>query len=182
MQTQNDEIFIDPDIPAEQQIGFLRRQVVSARLDTFEVLKAKLGDDGIEIFKDILRQSYKRIMAMAQGVDFETLSEMAGYQDRMLGLKTRKDYGTQDEFQYTITNCPYLEECRSRGLDAEFCHIFEDVYAAEVSRHLGQFSEPARMCDGDQECVFQMRNTFGKQKRRFSGDPISRSPGRKPMS
>ena len=70
MKTTEREIFIDPDIPVEQQIAFLRQHAISFKLDVFEVLKEKLGSEGIEIFKEILRRGYKRVIEMTKGLDF----------------------------------------------------------------------------------------------------------------
>ena len=90
------------------------------------------------------------------------LASLAGFSDRMFGLQTEMDYNKPDEFQYSISYCPYLEESKRRGLDMEFCHIFEDVYIEEISKNVGEFIEPARMCNGDSKCTFRMRNTFGR--------------------
>ena len=59
MVTTAKEIFIDHDIPEEQQISFLRNSAIGARLDTYMVLKERLGEEGIALFKDILRQGYQ---------------------------------------------------------------------------------------------------------------------------
>ena len=162
MSTNDKDMYIDPDYPAEQQIAFLRQHAISSKFDVFEVLKKKLGSEGLELFKDILRQGYTRVVDMTKGLDFQMLAQLAGYSDRMLGLHTEMDYIKQNEFQYSITNCPYLEESKQRGLDMEFCHIFEEVFMEEISRNLGEFTEPARMCDGDSKCIFRMKNTFKK--------------------
>ena len=156
------DLYIDLDIPAEQQIAFLRQHAVSSRIDDFVVLKEKLGSRGTEIFKDILRQSYKCVIEMTKGLDFQTLSSLAGFSDRMFGLQTKMDYNKPDEFQYSITSCPYLDESKSRGMDMEFCHIFENVYMEEITKNIGEFTEPDRMCNGDSKCSFRMRNTFGR--------------------
>jgi hypothetical protein len=155
------DIYIDPDIPAEQQITFLRQHAITSKIDAFEVLKDG-GEEGVEVFKNILRKGYKRITEMTEGLDFQMLASLAGFSDKMMGLQTEMDYSNSDEFQYSISYCPYLEECKRRGLDMEFCHVFENVYMEEISKKLGEFTEPSRMCDGDKKCTFRMKNTFGR--------------------
>lgn len=156
------EIFIDPDIPVEQQISFLRKNVIGAKIDTYLVLKEKLGAAGIELFKEILRAGYAKIAEITKDLDFQTIASFAGYSDHILGLKSAKDYMREDEFQYSISYCPYLEESRHRGLDSEFCHIFESIYNDMTNKSIGEITEPARMCDGDSMCIFRVKNTLAK--------------------
>jgi len=156
------DMFIDTDIPLEQQITFLRRHAVGARIDTYVVLKERLGDQGVELFREILRRGYAAIAAMAQSLDFQTIAAFAGYSDHMMGLPSKVDYIKEDAFQYSITRCPYLDACRERGLDASFCHVFEEVYISVVNKSIGELTEPERLCDGDGRCVFTVRNTLCK--------------------
>ena len=149
-------------IPAEQQIAFLQQHIVKFKLDVFEELKESLGSKGTDIFKKILERGNKRVNDMAKGLSFQTMSSFAGMSDRMFGLITELDYVKPDEFQYSVTYCPFLEECKARGLDNGFCHALEDVTTVAVTRELGEFTEPARMCDGDSKCTFRMRNTLGR--------------------
>ena len=92
------------------------------------------------------------------------LVDLTGFSDRMFGLQTEMDYKKPDEFQYSITYCPYLEESKQRGLNMEFCQIFEDVYIEEINKNVGEFTEPARMCDGNSKCTFKMKNISVGQK------------------
>ena len=150
------------DIPAEQQVAFLQQHIVNFKLDVFEELKESLGSKGMDIFKKILERGNKRVNDMAKGLSFQTMSSFAGMSDRMFGLITEMDYVKPDEFQYSVTYCPFLEESKTRGLDNEFCHALEEVTTEAVTRELGEFTEPRRMCDGDSKCTFRMRNTLGR--------------------
>jgi hypothetical protein len=94
-----------------------------------------------------------------KGKSFEEITKIAGIPDRILGLQVEHDYTKPDEFQYSITYCPYLEESKRRGMDREFCTIIENVQIEEVSKHLGKMTDPARMCRGDSKCIIKMRNT-----------------------
>jgi hypothetical protein len=156
------EVFIDHNIPVEQQIAFLRGSAIGSRLDTYMVLKERLGEEGIALFKDILRKGYQGIVEMTKDLDFQTIANFAGYGDHMMGLNSEIDYIKENVFQYTLTYCPYLEKCRERRLDMEFCHIFEDVYLEVINKNIGELTEPERMCDGNSTCTFKMRNTLGK--------------------
>ena len=93
---------------------------------------------------------------------FEEIKKLAGIPDRILGLQMKYDYSKPNDLQYSITYCPYLEESKRRGLGTDFCDIIEDVQIEEVSKHLGEMTEPARMCHGDSKCTIRMRNTFGR--------------------
>ena len=99
---------------------------------------------------------------MTNEIDFQMLANLSGFSDRIIGLQTEMDYIKSDEFQYSITYCPYLEECKQRGLDMKFCHIFEGVFTEEISKNIGELTEPARMCLGDSKCTIRLRNTRGK--------------------
>jgi hypothetical protein len=162
MTTRDKSISGSPDIPAEQQLAFLRQHIVNFKLDVFEELKESLGMQGVEIFKKVLKRGCKRVNDMTKGVDFQTMAGFAGMSDRMFGLITELDYIKPGEFQYSITHCPFLEESKTRGLDMEFCHVLEEVTTEAVNRELGEFTEPARMCDGNGTCTFRMRNTLGR--------------------
>ena len=158
--THDKNISANPDMPAEQQLAFLRQHIVNFKLDVFEELEESLGGQGTEIFKKILQRGCKRVNDMTKGIDFQTMAGFAGMSDRMFGLVTELDYIKPDEFQYSVTYCPFLEESKTRGLDNEFCHALEEVTTEAVTRELGEFTEPARMCDGDSKCTFRMRNTL----------------------
>ncbi|OGL48799.1 MAG: hypothetical protein A3C43_04455 [Candidatus Schekmanbacteria bacterium RIFCSPHIGHO2_02_FULL_38_11] len=160
MNTNEKNIYIDPDIPAEQQIAFLRRSAINFKFNTFEVLKEKFGTEGIEIFKTILRKNYRQAIDKHKGKNFEEIKKLAGLPDKIFGLQLKHDYTKPDEFQYTITYCPYLEESKRRGLGMDFCDIMEEVEIEEVSKNLGEITEPTRMCKGDSKCIIRMRNTL----------------------
>ena len=152
--------YIDSGIPMEQQITFLRQSAVAFQINTFEVLKEKLGNEGIEIFRTILRKGTSEGIDKIKEKSFEEIAKVAGVPDRILGLQVKQDYTGPDEFQYSITYCPYLEESRRRGMEEYFCNILEDVQIEEVSKNLGEMIEPTRMCWGDNKCTIRMKNTL----------------------
>ena len=154
--------YIDPEIPIEQQIAFLRQSAVTFQINTYEVLKEKLGNEGIEIFKTILRKGTSEGIKKIKKKSFEEIVKIAGVPDKILGLEVTQDYTKDDEFQYSITYCPYLEESRQRGMEMDFCNIIEDIQIEEVSKNLGEMTEPTRMCRGDGKCTIRMRNTLGQ--------------------
>ena len=161
MNTSKKDIYIDPDIPVEQQIVFLRRSAITFQFNTFEVLKEKLGSEGIEIFKTILRKGTRVGINKIKEKNFEEIKKVAGIPDRILGLRVKQDYTKPDEFQYSITYCPYLEESKRRGMDMDFCSIIEDIQIEEINKNLAEVTEPHRMCWGDSKCTIRMRNTLG---------------------
>jgi hypothetical protein len=157
MNTSKKNIYIDPDVPMEQQIAFLRQSALSFQFNTFEVLKEKLGNEGIEIFKDIIRKGTSEGVEQIKEKSFEEISKVAGIPDRILGLHVTKDYIRPDEFQYSITYCPYLEESKRRGMDMN-----EDIQIEELNKNLAEVTEPIRMCRGDNKCTIKMKNTLGR--------------------
>ena len=162
MNTTKEKIYVDTNIPMEQQIAFLRQSGITFQFNTFEVLKEKLGSEGIEIFKTILRKGYGQIIEKAKEKSFEDIAKVAGITERIFGFQTEQDYTRPDELQYSITYCPYLEECKRRGIGVDFCNIIEEVETEEVSKNLGEVTEPTRMCWGDSKCTIKMKNTFGR--------------------
>jgi hypothetical protein len=153
--------YIDPDIPMEQQIAFLRQSALVFQFNTFEVLKDKLGSEGIEIFKAILRKGTREGIEKIKAMSFEELKKMAGIPDRIMGLHVSQDSTGPDELQYTITYCPYLEESKRRGLDMDFCNIIEEIQIEEINKNLAEITEPTRMCWGDSKCIVAMKNRKG---------------------
>ena len=162
MITDNQANNEETDFPLEQQVAFLRQNNINFRFDAFEVLKSMLGDKGIEIFKTILKRGYKRAIEMSEGQDFQTITTFMPITDRILGLEEKVDYSKVDEVQYSVTYCPYLEECKRREIDVEFCEILESVGIEEISKSIGEFTEPKRMCKGDAKCIFSIKNTLGR--------------------
>lgn len=158
----NLDIYVDPDIPAERQIAFLRQSFINFQFNVFEFLKEKLGSEGVEMYKAIIRQGTKQGIEKLKDKNFEEIRKIASIPDRILGLKIQPDYSKPDELQYSIIYCPYLEESKRRGMNLEFCDILEDVQMEEVSRNLGELIEPVRMCHGDSKCTIRLRNTLGK--------------------
>lgn len=154
------KMYIDPEIPMEQQIAFLRQSAIAFQINTFETLKEKLGNEGIEIFKAILRKGTSEGIDKIKEKSFKEIAKVAGVPDRILGLQVKQDYTRHDEFQYSITYCPYLEESKRRGIVEDFCNILEDVQIEEVCKNLGEMIEPTRMCWGDKKCTIRMRNTL----------------------
>jgi hypothetical protein len=160
--TDDQQIYVDPAVPVEQQIAFLRQSFINFQCNVFEFLKDRFGNDGVEMFKAIIRQGTRKGIEKLKDKNFEGVKKVATIPDRILGLKIQQDYSTPDEFQYSITYCPYLEESKRRGLDMEFCNITEEVQIEEVSKSLGEMTEPTRMCRGDSKCTIRMRNTLGR--------------------
>ena len=162
MNTNEKSPHIDPNIPMEKQIAFLRQSAISFQFNAFEVLKEKLGDEGVEIFKTILRKGTRQGIDGIKGKSFEELKKMAGILDRILGLHVKQDQTGPDELQYTITYCPYLEESKRRGMEMDFCNILEEIQIEEINKDLAEITEPERMCRGDSKCIVKMRNTLGR--------------------
>ena len=163
MMNKNEQtIYVDPDIPVERQISFLRQSFIHFQFNVFEFLKEKLGSEGVEMYKAIIRQGTRQGIEKLKDKSFEEIKKIASIPDRILGLKIQQDFSKPDELQYSITSCPYLEESKRRGMDIEFCKSLEDVQMEEVSRTLGELTEPARMCLGDSKCTIRMRNTLGR--------------------
>jgi len=155
-------IYIDPDIPMEQQIAFLRQSALTFQFNTFQILKEKLGDEGVEIFKAILREGTRQGIDKIKDKSFEDIKKVAGVADRILGLHLKQDYVKDNELQYSITYCPYLEESKRRGMDMDFCNIIEDIQIEELGKNLAELTEPSRMCRGDSKCIIKMKNTLGR--------------------
>ena len=155
-------IYIDPDIPMEQQITFLRQSTLTFQFNTFQILKERLGNEGIEIFKAILREGTKQGIVKIKDKTFEDIKKVAGVGDKILGLHLKQDYVKDNELQYSITYCPYLEESKRRGMDMDFCNIIEDIQIEELGKKLAKLTEPSRMCRGDNKCTIRMKNTLGK--------------------
>ena len=155
-------IYIDPDIPMEQQIAFLRQSALTFQFNSFQILKEKLGDEGVEIFKAILREGTKQGIDKIKDKIFEDIKKVAGVGDKILGLHLKQDYVKDDELQYSITYCPYLEESKRRGMDMDFCNIIEDIQIEELGKNLAELTEPSRMCRGDSKCIIKMKNTLGR--------------------
>ena len=155
-------IYIDPDIPMEQQIAFLRQSAFTFQFNTFQILKEKLGDEGVEIFKAILREGTRQGIDKIKDKSFEDIKKVAGVADRILGLHLKQDYVKDNELQYSITYCPYLEESKRRGMDMDFCNIIEDIQIEELGKNLAELTEPSRMCRGDSKCIIKMKNTLGR--------------------
>ena len=162
MNASKKNIYINPDVPMEQQIAFLRQSALSFQFNTFEVLKEKLGNEGIEIFKDIIRKGTSEGIETIKEKSFKEISKVAGIPDRILGLHVTNDYIRPDEFQYPITYCPYLEETKRRGMDMDLCNIIEDIQIEELNKNLAEVTEPIRMCWGDNKCTIKMKNTLGR--------------------
>ena len=137
MSTNEKKIFVHPDMPLEQQIAFLRQTLLSFQFNTYESLKEKLGNKGIEIFKAILRKGYRQSIDKYKEKSFAEIKKVAEI-ERVFGFVTKQDYDKPDELQYSITYCPFLEESKRRGLDMEFCNIMEEVESEEVSRNLAE--------------------------------------------
>ncbi len=152
----------DSEMPLAQQVDFLRHSLVNFQVSTFSILKEKLGENGIDIFKSILRPMYKQGVEMVKGLGFQETAQFIGYSDRVMGFQMEMDYLKPDVFQYSITYCPFLEECKRRGIDIEFCNVLEEVGLDESSKTLGKVEEPTRMCWGDDKCTFKMSNTLGR--------------------
>ena len=162
MDTNMKDIYIDQNIPLERQIASLRQSSIDFQFNAFEVLEEKLGNEGIEIFKDILRRGFRKAIDKYKDRSFEDIKKVAGIAERFLGFQTELDHVTDDEVQYSITLCPLLEESKLRGMDMNFCNIFEEVETEEVSQYLGEITEPSRMCQGDSKCTIRIKNTLGK--------------------
>jgi len=155
-------IYIDPGIPMEQQIAFLRQSALTFQFNTFQILQEKLGKEGVEIFKIILREGTRQGIDKIKDKSFEDIKKVARVADRILGLHLKQDYVEDNELQYSITYCPYLEESKRRGMDMDFCNIIEDIQIEELGKNLAELTEPSRMCRGDSKCIIKMKNTLGR--------------------
>jgi hypothetical protein len=162
MDKSDQQIYVDPAVPAERQIAFLRQSFINFQCNVFEFLREKFGSDGVEMFRAIIRQGTRQGIEKLQDKSFEGVKKVATIPDRILGLKIQPEISRPDEFQYSITSCPYLEESKRRGMDMECCNVTEEVQMEEVSKSLAEMTEPARMCRGDSRCTVRLRNTFGK--------------------
>lgn len=162
MNSNDAKIYIDPAIPMEQQIVFLRQGSLNFQCTVLEVLKEKFGNDGVDIFKTMWRQIVKQGLNRIKDKSFEEIKKFVGRQDRIYGFQQEQASTKPDEFQYFVTCCPYFEESKRRPISSELCNIIEEVEMEEVGRHLGEMTEPTRMCRGDSKCTVRIRNTLGR--------------------
>ena len=160
--TNTKEIYVDPLIPVEQQIAFLRQAAINFKFTAYQALKDKFGNEGIDIFKSIWRQIVQQGLKTIKEKNFEEIKKLAGLQDRIFGFHIEQDYLKTDEFQYSITHCPYLETSNMMGINMDLCNLIEEVEMEEVSKNLGEMTEPNRMCNGDSKCTIRVRNTLGR--------------------
>jgi len=109
-----------------------------------------------------LREGTKQGFVKIKDKTFEDIKKVAGVGDKILGLHLKQDYVKDDELQYSITYCPYLEESKRRGMDMDFCNIIEDIQIEELGKNLAELTEPSRMCRGDHKCTIKMKNTLGR--------------------
>ena len=115
MNTKMKDVYIDQSIPLERQIVSLRQSSMDFQFNAFEVLEEKLGNEGIEIFKAILRRGFRKAIDKYKDKNFDDIKKIAGIPERVLGFQTELDYIKDDEVQYSITLCPFLEESKHRG-------------------------------------------------------------------
>jgi hypothetical protein len=162
MMNTTKEIYVDPLIPVEQQIAFLRQAAINFKFTAYQALKDRLGNEGIEIFKSIWRQIVQQGLKTIKEKNFEEIKRLAGLQDRVFGFHVEQDYAETDKFQYSITYCPYLETSNMLGINMDLCNLIEEVEMEEVSKNLGEMTEPTRMCHGDSKCIIRVRNTLGR--------------------
>lgn len=162
MKTNDAKIYIDPAIPVEQQIAFLRQGSLNFQFTVLEVLKEKFGNEGVEIFKTMWRQTVRRGLDKIKDKSFEEIKKFAGRQDRIFGFHLEQASINADEIQYSITYCPYLEESKRRGIGMELCELIEEVEIEEISKYLGAVIESTRMCRGDSRCTINVKNTLGR--------------------
>jgi hypothetical protein len=160
--TNTKEIYVDPLVPVEQQIAFLRQAAINFKFTAYQALKDKFGNEGIDIFKSIWRQIVQQGLKTIKEKNFEEIKKLAGLQDRIFGFHIEQDYLKTDEFQYSITHCPYLETSNMLGINMDLCNLIEEVEMEEVSKNLGEMTEPNRMCHGDSKCTIRVRNTLGR--------------------
>jgi len=155
-------IYVDPLIPVEQQIAFLRQAAINFKFTVYQELKERFGNEGTEIFKSFWRKIVQQGLKTIRDSNFEQIKKLAGLQDRIFGFQVEQDYMKTEEFQYSITYCPYLEVSKRTGSHLDFCKTIEEVEIEEVSKNLGEMTEPRRMCDGDSRCTIRVRNTLNK--------------------
>jgi hypothetical protein len=87
---------------------------------------------------------------------------MAGSQDRIFGFRIERVDSGPDELQYVVSFCPYLEECKKREMNLDICAIIEGIEMEQVSKSLGELTQPGQMCKGDNMCRIKLRNTLGR--------------------
>jgi hypothetical protein len=155
-------IYIDPEIPLEQQIAFLRQSYFNFKFNVFQVLRDALGDEGTEIFKAIWNKTVSEGIRKIGDKSFAEIKKMAGSQDRIFGFRIERVDSGPDELQYVVSFCPYLEECKKRGMNLDICAIIEGIEMEQVSKSLGELTQPEQMCKGDTVCRIKLRNTLGR--------------------
>lgn len=162
IKTNAKQIYVDPLIPSEQQIAFLRQSAINFKFTVYQALKDSMGNEGIEIFKSAWRQIVQQGLKTIKVNNFEQIKKLAGLQDRIFGFHVEHDYTKTDEFQYSITFCPYLETSNMLGMNMDLCNLIEEVEMEQVSKNIGEMTEPTRMCHGDSRCTIRIRNTLGR--------------------
>ena len=156
------KLYIDTTIPLEDQIAFLRQRIVNFQLDAYEVLKAEKGEEGVELFKEILHHGFKRVGAMAKGGKFQDIAAFAIQEEHVSGIESAIDSADGEAMEWSVYSCLILDGCRQRGAGPDFCEALEAVIIEENRELLGEFAEPSRMCRGDAKCRFVLKNTLGR--------------------
>jgi len=154
------EIFIDREIPIEEQINFLRNCILERDLTVYTVLKDHLGEEGKKLYHSIkVNLMNKALEKIGQEeIDFERVKQMAGIGDRILGYRLEKDYERDNEIQLSFKNCPYFEKAKEYGLEKEICDLICEFESQQLKeRGIGQMDIISRIAQGADKCIFRLR-------------------------
>ncbi len=152
------DIYIDRDIPVENQIEFLRKGLIDRELVAYKVLKEKLGEKGEDLyfaFKEELMQQTVKDLGIK--LEFEDIKRQAGEPDKMIGYRIDKDYGTSEEFQVIMLNCPYFERAKEYGLEKETCKLVCDWEAKQAKKMGLEMTILSKIAEGAEKCTLKLR-------------------------
>ena len=160
--SEKKDVIIDKEIPIERQIEFLREGIVDRDLFTYKILKERLGEKGEDIYHSIQQNlMQKALRGLGVKVGFEELRQGAEIVDRILGYRIERDYDRPEEFQISLSNCPYLERAREYGLEKVVCKFICDWQAEQVSKTLCEMKILSKIGEGGEKCTFRFRNIIG---------------------
>jgi predicted ArsR family transcriptional regulator len=152
------DVFVDKDIPVEQQIAFLRKGVIDRELVTYKVLKENLGEKGEDLYNTI-KEAFMQQMVKDLGmkIEFEQMKQQAGQADKMLGYQLKRDYVKADEFQISMLNCPYFEASKQHGLEKEICRLVCDWEVEQAGKMGLDMAVLSKIGEGAETCTFRLR-------------------------
>ena len=159
---ERDKQYIDPDIPIEKQIKYLRDKFSHQAVRTYKFFKREFGDRADELYERLynmyMDDTVRDYNINLNDIPFDMIVAMAANdEDKSLGFKPEVAYSSADEVHSKLGACPYHDAAQRLDFHEPVCKFVCELNTKFMTDNTSYRAYlTSKIAEGDEYCIMKI--------------------------